>query len=231
MAYSLHPTLVILLLAAVTAASNSTLPITPSMEHPVDPKAVFQTVDLRNFTATRLPGNFLKLLHKPDTRDIDNSMLKLNLGDKFDPEFMSIERPNDSERHNANATKTLEESADRIVTMLLSEATRQVRRKGRRQKQRESLKTAFMEAARVWTRYETDRWTQFRWVDLTKRFWPRWIKTASCSQSCTSRGNSCHKFEGEKEILRWQCLRIPKLDPQCFWIRTTVKLVTGCSSC
>ncbi|XP_062508347.1 noggin-2-like [Corticium candelabrum] len=217
-----HPTLLILLLTGAAGGMLSTLGLTHTDYGTVDPDKVFTTIDIRNITTKRLQQH---LQPKPKKESIDDHQRLSALHDDFDSEFMSIKKPAIS--HNESGP--MWDFADNLIDMLLSRA-RSIK-KGTRQAKRDNLVGTFVQAARAWHQYETNRMTEYRWIDLTRRFWPRWIKTGECSPECKSKGSKCHRVDGQRKIQRWQCLRLGS-DRHCFWLPTTVKLVTGCwSSC
>jgi noggin len=71
----------------------------------------------------------------------------------------------------------------------------------------------------------------YKWHDLGRRFWPRWLKQGHCPKkkhSCSiPPGMNCRPAAAEhKSLLRWHCSH--KYEKGCKWIQAQLPVITRC---
>ena len=167
--------------------------------------------------------------------------LKRKLGSQFDPEFMSIGRPAESHLHPngvvsfpyrknkhgkirpQNHVQTPEIDAIDLHNLVLPDGTIEQTHIG------EKLERKFRKLLWAFTYCPV----LYRWKDLGIRFWPRWIKTGSCSgkKSCSfPAGMKCQPKKDAmhvKMILRWHC-RDWETSDTCRWIPVRYPIIAEC---
>jgi noggin len=179
--------------------------------------------------------------YDPRPQDVTHSSLRTVLGRNFDPNFMSIHRPisfkNSSlvdsdfpfrkNRHGRLVPKDPDKLPDylrkvRFRYLWLPDGSRSL---------------SSVKSNRLEYKLQNYLWAYtacpvvFRWRDLGKRFWPRWLKEGHCPKkkhSCSiPPGMNCQVADGEyKVVLRWHCS--DKYEKGCRWIQAELPVVTRC---
>ncbi|KAF4522159.1 hypothetical protein B566_EDAN010419 [Ephemera danica] len=179
----------------------------------------------------------------PRPQDINTTVLRHRMGKQFDPEFMSAHRPiriNDSGlqfefpfRVNRRG-KLVAIDPDKLPDWL-----RDLRFKQVRLSDGTKVRTSSVGGARLERKLQTFLLARtscpvvYRWRDLGRRFWPRWIKEGHCprgKQSCSlPPGMYCEQDGLEyKRILRWHCTSF-EMAANCGWIPVHYPFVNKCS--
>ncbi|XP_059478074.1 noggin-2-like [Neocloeon triangulifer] len=179
--------------------------------------------------------------YDPHSNDINHSSLRKALGSRFDPNFMSIHRPltfkNSSvldsdfpfrrNRHGRLVPKDPDKLPDylrkvRFRYLWLPDGSQGL---------------SSVKSDRLEYKLQNYLWAYtacpvvFKWRDVGRRFWPRWIKEGSCPKrkhSCSiPPGMHCQVAGTDyKTLLRWHCSH--KYEKGCKWIKVEVPVVTRC---
>ena len=175
-------------------------------------------------------------VYDPPESEINHRKLKKLIGEEFDPDFMSVDRP--------------------IISVFQPNGTIAIkRRKGRPKERRPSYiqdigkpvrygnqirmpglrvnrKTKQKVKKYIWN--YTHCPVVYAWKELGVRFWPQWVKEGQCfnGRSCSiPPGMSCRPTESEtRTFFRWHCPLSKKgqlLD--CRWIRIQYPIIIRCS--
>uniref|UniRef100_UPI00358FF52F noggin-2-like isoform X2 n=1 Tax=Myxine glutinosa TaxID=7769 RepID=UPI00358FF52F len=186
-------------------------------------------VRLRPSPSDELP--LLSLKEDPDPRldptatDLDEHVLRSNLGSAFDPKFMAIGRPDVPPSREPRPPKPQGSLARELRRHLDSpgDGTHQIPKLKVGQRARRKLLR--------WLWANTHCPVAYTWKDLGVRFWPRFLKEGNCSsgRSCSfPEGMTCKQAKSvNKTLLRWHC---QGWDPQhyCTWIRIQYPVISEC---
>lgn len=169
----------------------------------------------------------------PRTSDLDNRKLRKMLGDKYDKNFMSINRPmehilrrNGSISYKVKDGRPLGRKPDYIKSFGSPVRLGDKRKAILRIKQRTKRKLQKY----LWS--YTNCPVVYKWSDLGVRYWPRWVNEGSCynGRSCSiPPGMSCKKkLSTYITIFRWIC-KDWKKNGDCSWIYMQYPIITECA--
>lgn len=149
----------------------------------------------------QIPG-FLKFSPKPE--DLKLKRLIKKLGDDFNDNWMSIERPIHADRNDI-VTISNSEIDDNLLkdyealNMTLTDANNVI----------SNVSEKTINLFKRWLLLHGTCTVRFEWTDIGSLFWPRWIKKGICDTevSCSwPPGMNCVATEREiLRILRWNC--------------------------
>lgn len=178
-------------------------------------------------------------MYDPGPEDLDPENLQRILAGHFDPKFMAVDRPKESYLHpNGSLRPGFRLRKGRLVPArpmppeLHKLRLKNIDLPGR-------LRIRLDMGRRLRRKMRRLLWTYtycplvYRWKDLGKRFWPRWIREGRCYKSRRScsfpPGMSCReKNSTEKTVLRWHC-RDWTQRRHCRWIPATMSILVECS--
>lgn len=167
----------------------------------------------------------------PAPRDLNPKVLRRRLGRQFDEEFLSVDKPVDTNESFVYRFKSGRPDEARpgylryLRTFRLADGRRVRLKSGKKQRRRlQKLVWSFTYCP-----------VQFTWKDLGLRFWPRWLREGGCwnGRPCSiPPGMTCKPSSSvTKTLLRWHCQsrRSRRRRPQCRWIPVQYPIITKCS--
>ncbi|XP_036380597.1 noggin-2-like [Megalops cyprinoides] len=149
--------------------------------------------------------------YSPKPKDLRPARLFRILGSSFDPFWMSVERPSESEIEDGESDKGFDLSASPELTEGAARYQRKL------EKEAEDLDLSLFpddatRLIRAWLVRSATCELSYQWVDLGPVFWPRWLRHTDCeqiggSQSCSfPSGMSCRRAQVTHiKILAWHC--------------------------
>ena len=192
-----------------------------------------------------------KVKKKPHGRQLKESKLLEKMGSDFDPDWMSVRRP-DGGAKGAGPILSLSEQqvADLMEELDQLDLEHDIRGMVGA-KQHEPTMARALGAFQQWLVKKSSCPVHFEWEDLGEYFWPRWVRTGSCSQkshhtttaSCSWPGGlTCGPADAEVvQLLRWHCRRRPTPDLlglttrqrirksyKCRWIKVPYPVTSSC---
>ncbi|XP_006811824.1 noggin-2-like [Saccoglossus kowalevskii] len=151
-----------------------------------------------NGTAQAIPGDTIEESLQPKARDLRAKKLKKKLGKDFDPNYMSVEEPDEKVAPMTTSVQnTLQNQATGLDFTYTNENGETVTMDGQTT---ERLQHWLVQQASCSVRHE--------WLDVGLLFWPRWIKHGECVQQDCSwpHGMSCEPGPATYiQLLRWYC--------------------------
>ncbi|XP_070580827.1 noggin-like isoform X2 [Ptychodera flava] len=161
----------------------------------------------------------------PATELTDQKKLLKIMGDNFDDEFMSIEKP--KRRREPLEWKLQGDMPEYIKNQNL-----------RRYPDGTNMRLGLpylqsRKKFRKWLWGRTHCPVKYVWKNLGKRFWPRWLKVGECyqtKQSCSiPSGLTClPSISTSKNVLFWGCIRERQNEMYCRWITVPYPVITEC---
>ncbi|KAK0043139.1 DNA fragmentation factor subunit beta [Biomphalaria pfeifferi] len=166
-------------------------------------------------------------IYDPRPSDINEKLLRKQLGAKFRSEFLSIRDPEKKMNqriafHNGRPVGRRPRFLGLLRSALLQDGSRielNISKKERRKFQKYLWSLTFCPVV-------------YSWKYLGIRFWPHWIKEGKClmKRSCSlPEGMTCNPSSSSNiALLRWHCTDYENHNT-CQWIRILYPIITECS--
>ncbi|XP_064615001.1 noggin-2-like [Liolophura sinensis] len=161
-------------------------------------------------TVTDNDGSTIRVVSKianmaddlPPKKRMKKKKLLKRLGEYFDPEWMSVNQPEDALHRVASVNLSADSNLVREmskVNLTLTHANGSVM----------SVDAGLMEAVRSWLIHRASCPIHYVWVDQGERWWPRWLRTGVCVDDTPCSwppGMHCVPAENTViHLLRWHC--------------------------
>ena len=141
-------------------------------------------------------------IYKPKERNLDYDRLIRRLGDNFDSDWMSVNKPTHGVApevlHKGQVDNRLANKLSRVNFSYVDDNGEVI-----------ELSAIERHAVEKWLLKRSSCEVHFSWADMTEVFWPRWIKNGFCDNN-----NGCSWPPGMRcvpaksrpiKILNWQC--------------------------
>lgn len=174
-----------------------------------------------------LPREFPDPMLDPKDKDMNETELRSFLGSQFDPHFMSVSPP--EEKHAGQEDAGDADPRQKLPGMIPKEIRALDFEVVHAKKQKPSKK--LRKRLQQWLWSYTFCPVVYAWSDLGARYWPRYLKVASCfsKRSCSvPEGMLCKPAKtAHHTILRWLCQQ-KKGVFKCSWITMQYPVISEC---
>ena len=167
------------------------------------------------------PGIPVDTSPTPGPNDIRPEIFKRRLANLFNPEFMSISRPN-------NFGEVLTFGRAGKWRSPYQRAMKLVRRLGNIP---QSMKRKRQRVVMGWYKKLDGCPVEYSWLDLGRRYWPRYIKRGHCNSSnrCQLSPDSLKCQPSEHKVLTLLRFTCSKRNRSCSWYNTRIPVIKNCA--